>query len=215
MQGHAVHAAQVTMVVANHLVVLEVPALDHLVQTAGEHVRVARAHRQPRHLLDMPRQRQLELPRGQVPDLDGPVSAAGAEPFVPGIHRYRAHPSEVPGDDAVELPRRAPLRLGPLGGHASNHRRGRGLGGVLARRGQVGERFGALVERDYLPRPPVAASRALRLRDVIYEALDGAWLFWLGWPCRSSGACRHPQDSGHCAIRQRRHGGSNGSSRGA
>ena len=35
---------------APHLVVLQVPALDLLVQGAGEHVRVAIRHRQPRHL---------------------------------------------------------------------------------------------------------------------------------------------------------------------
>ena len=56
-----------------HLVLLQVPALHHLVQAAGEHVGVARADRQPRDLLNVPRQRQLQLPAGGVPDLDGAV----------------------------------------------------------------------------------------------------------------------------------------------
>ncbi len=56
-----------------HLVLLQVPALDHLVKAAGEHVGVACADSQPRDLLNVARQRQFKLPAGGVPDLDGAV----------------------------------------------------------------------------------------------------------------------------------------------
>mmetsp|Transcript_9728 Transcript_9728/g.39391 ORF Transcript_9728/g.39391 Transcript_9728/m.39391 type:complete len:365 (+) Transcript_9728:110-1204(+) len=114
VQRERVHAGEVTVVVADHLVVLQVPALDHLVEAAREHVGVPVAHRQAHHLLDVTRQRQLELPGGEVPDLNRAIRGSGREPLVGGIHRDASNPTQVARDDAVELPRCVPWGLRPL-----------------------------------------------------------------------------------------------------
>lgn len=84
-----------------HLVLLQVPALDHLVQAAGEHVGVARADRQPRDLLNVARQRQLELTAGGVPDLDGAIRRARGKPLVAGVECHGPHPAAVQGGPLV------------------------------------------------------------------------------------------------------------------
>mmetsp|Transcript_8387 Transcript_8387/g.21616 ORF Transcript_8387/g.21616 Transcript_8387/m.21616 type:complete len:206 (+) Transcript_8387:550-1167(+) len=120
VEGQGVHAAEVAVVVPDDLVVLQVPALDHLVQPAGKHVRVAVAHGEACHLLDVSRQCQLELARRQVPNFDCPVGGTRDEPFVAGIERQGPHPAEVAADDAVKLPRRMPSWSRPLAGLTAN-----------------------------------------------------------------------------------------------
>lgn len=73
----AVHARQVAVVVPHHLVHFEVPALDHLVVADGEQVRVAVAHAQATHRVDVARQRELERAAGQVPNLRAPNELGG------------------------------------------------------------------------------------------------------------------------------------------
>ena len=111
VQAQRVHARQVPVVVPDHLVRLEVPALDHLVLAAAEEVGVARADGEAAHGGDVAGQGQLERAGRQVPDLDGPIASAGGEPLVARFHRQRAHPAEMAGDDPEELPRRVPFRL--------------------------------------------------------------------------------------------------------
>ena len=66
VQPEAEHAAQVAVVVPDHLVGLEVPALDLLVQGAAEQVRVPVGDGEARDLLDVARQGQAELARREV-----------------------------------------------------------------------------------------------------------------------------------------------------
>mmetsp|Transcript_19168 Transcript_19168/g.32933 ORF Transcript_19168/g.32933 Transcript_19168/m.32933 type:complete len:321 (-) Transcript_19168:234-1196(-) len=115
VEGYGVDAREVAVVVADLLVVLEVPALHHLVLPAREQVRVPRVHRQPSDCVDVPRQCQLQRPSRQVPNLDSAVSGAGAEPLVCHVDRYGAHPALVPADHAHELPWGMPLGLDCLG----------------------------------------------------------------------------------------------------
>eukprot|EP00282_Hemiselmis_andersenii_P014384 CAMPEP_0114111388 /NCGR_PEP_ID=MMETSP0043_2-20121206/1828_1 /TAXON_ID=464988 /ORGANISM="Hemiselmis andersenii, Strain CCMP644" /LENGTH=351 /DNA_ID=CAMNT_0001203419 /DNA_START=10 /DNA_END=1061 /DNA_ORIENTATION=- len=95
VQGAAVDARQVPMVVADDTVGLEIPALHELVLTHAEHVRVPVAHRQPADGADVPREGELQLPRGQVPQLDGPVPRPRCEPLVGRVHGATPHPSKV------------------------------------------------------------------------------------------------------------------------
>ena len=44
-------------------------------------------------LLNVPRQRQLQLPAGGVPELDGAVGGARHKPLVGGVEGHRAHPA--------------------------------------------------------------------------------------------------------------------------
>lgn len=66
VQTHAEDAAEVAVVVADHLVRLQVPALDLLVQGAAEQVRVPGGDREARDLLDVAREGQAELARREV-----------------------------------------------------------------------------------------------------------------------------------------------------
>lgn len=78
-----------------YLVMLKVPALDLLVQRATEHVRVARTHSQPRHLLDVARKGQLQLSTCRVPELDGTVSTSSHKPVIAGVKGYAAYPADA------------------------------------------------------------------------------------------------------------------------
>lgn len=64
------------MVVADDLVLLQVPAADGLVLADGEKVGVARADRQAAYRANVAGEGKLERAGGQVPDLDGPVCRA-------------------------------------------------------------------------------------------------------------------------------------------
>lgn len=82
-----------TVVMADDLVRLEVPALDHLVLAAGEEVWMSWGNGQAAHRRDVAREREAEVPRRQIPNLDGAVAGARSEPFVAGLNGQRAHPT--------------------------------------------------------------------------------------------------------------------------
>ena len=69
MCGDAVHTAQMAVIVADDLVVLQVPALDSLVLTAGEEVRRPGGDGHSAHCVRVAGQRELQRAGGQVPDL--------------------------------------------------------------------------------------------------------------------------------------------------
>ena len=65
-----------------HLVVFQVPALDHFVQGTTEHVRLPVTYSQACHLFDVACEGQLQQTRREIPELDGPVSRASDEPLI-------------------------------------------------------------------------------------------------------------------------------------
>ncbi|GIX61556.1 non-specific serine/threonine protein kinase [Babesia caballi] len=111
VQRQRVDPREVPVVAPDHLVLLNVPALDRVVLAAAEEVGVAVRDLEVPHRVDVPRQRQLQLAGGEVPDLDQAVRAARGEPLVGHVDRHAVHPPLVADDHAVELPRRVPLGL--------------------------------------------------------------------------------------------------------
>lgn len=97
------------MVVPDHLVILQIPALDLLVLSTGEEVRAAAAHRHAAHRADVSRQGQLQLSTCQIPDLDRSICRSSDKPLVPRLHGDGPHPAKMTTDDPEQLPRRVPL----------------------------------------------------------------------------------------------------------
>lgn len=95
MERQCVDAAEVAVIVADHLVRLQIPAFDHLVLATGEQVRVSWRHGQAAHSADVPRQRQPQRSRSEIPDLDGPVASAAGKPLVSRLDGQAAHPAQV------------------------------------------------------------------------------------------------------------------------
>lgn len=109
VERHAVHRRQVSVIVPNDLVVLEIPALHLPVLAAGEQVRVARRHGEAADGADVTGQRELQLSTCQVPNLNNSISSTCREPLVARLHRHAPHPAQMAADDAVKFPRRVPL----------------------------------------------------------------------------------------------------------
>ena len=175
------------MVVPDDLVVLEVPALDHLILTAREEVGRAAAHCQPAHCRDMARERELERARGEVPDLDGAIGRTRREPLVGRVHRDRAHPSQMARDYPHHLPRCVPLWLHhwARGAAARDERRrvGRRGGRDDGGRRRTGQPFGRCAR----PNGPTEATIAAVLKHE--------------WPIGSSSAAAAERGGSHGRMR--------------
>mmetsp|Transcript_10937 Transcript_10937/g.26268 ORF Transcript_10937/g.26268 Transcript_10937/m.26268 type:complete len:276 (-) Transcript_10937:101-928(-) len=100
------------VVVLDHFVRFQVPALDQLVLSHREHVRVPVADGDPSHGADVARQRQLELSRCKIPNLQCPIPCSSHKPLVSRFHADATNPSQMSRDHAHQLPRRMPIRLG-------------------------------------------------------------------------------------------------------
>jgi len=118
MERQVINGAQMTVIVTDDLVVLQVPALDLPVLAAGEEVGLAAGDGQAAHHAHMTRQGELQLPAGQVPDLDDAVRGAGGEPLVTRLDGAASDPAHVAGYDAVELPWGVPRGFRHGGGPA-------------------------------------------------------------------------------------------------
>lgn len=110
VEGESVDAREVTVVMPDHLVGLEIPALDHLVLGAGEEVRVTGGDGQPAHAGDVPREGEFECSCGEIPDLDRAVAGTRSEPLITRLHGQRSHPAEMSRNYSEKLPGRMPLR---------------------------------------------------------------------------------------------------------
>ena len=115
VERQVVDSAKVAVVVADDLVVLQVPALDLPVLAAGEEIRLATGDGQAAHHAHVSRQRQLEFPAGQIPDFDDAVRGASGKPLVARLNGAAANPAHVAGYDAVQLPGCVPRGLGHRG----------------------------------------------------------------------------------------------------
>ena len=69
VRGDAVDPAQMSVVIADNLVILQIPALDRLVLTTGEEVRRPSGDGDTPHSVGVSGQCELQRARGQVPDL--------------------------------------------------------------------------------------------------------------------------------------------------
>jgi hypothetical protein len=153
------------MVVADHLVGLQVPAFDHLhgcqhrhvssrdkktrfVLATTEQIRMARRHAQASDRANVTRQAQLELSTRQVPDLDYSVPSAGCKPLVTRLDGYGADPTKMTGDDPLECPLGVKLWFDSPGclvpGEGFRQRAGRGEGGLLRGGGRGNEGKGRI-----------------------------------------------------------------------
>ena len=81
------------MVAPYDFVLLEIPALDRLIESDGEEVRMSGADGESCDLLDVPRERELQLSTRRVPDLDSTVRTPGAKPLVARIEGHRTDPA--------------------------------------------------------------------------------------------------------------------------
>mmetsp|Transcript_95751 Transcript_95751/g.214497 ORF Transcript_95751/g.214497 Transcript_95751/m.214497 type:complete len:375 (-) Transcript_95751:84-1208(-) len=108
VQGYGVDATEVAVVVPDHHVLLQVPALDLAVLGDAEQVGVPVGDGEPPHRVDVAGKGDLQGTAGEVPDLDQPVVARGGEPLVRRVHRHTAHPTLVPREHSHELPGRVP-----------------------------------------------------------------------------------------------------------
>lgn len=110
MHTQTVDTVRVAVIVADHLVVLQVPALHRLILAAREQIRMPVAHLQTAHGRDVTGQRETQLAAGQIPDFDHSVVGAGGKPLVRVIDRQASHPAGVAGDHTHQFPWRVPLR---------------------------------------------------------------------------------------------------------
>ena len=134
VERQRVDRGQVAVIMPDHLVVLEVPALNLTVLTTGEEVGMPVRDHQASHGGHVTGQGQFEFAGSQVPDLDDPVGGARAEPLVSRLHGHAADPAGVAGDHPAEFPGGVPVGLGHAHGLAGLHDlAGGSSGGVQAR----------------------------------------------------------------------------------
>ena len=82
MQCKCEDSTQVTMVLSHDFVLLQVPALDLLVLSCREQVRVALRDSDSPDCVDMSSQSDHQLATCKVPKLDGPVTRSRDEELV-------------------------------------------------------------------------------------------------------------------------------------
>mmetsp|Transcript_23117 Transcript_23117/g.34811 ORF Transcript_23117/g.34811 Transcript_23117/m.34811 type:complete len:212 (-) Transcript_23117:32-667(-) len=111
MERNAVHTAQVTMVVSDDHVLLQIPALDFAIFGAREEIRVPVRNGQPSNSADVSGKRQFERTARKIPNFDEAVVARGCEPLVGWIACHCSNPTFVARQDSHQLPRCMPLRL--------------------------------------------------------------------------------------------------------
>mmetsp|Transcript_12697 Transcript_12697/g.41554 ORF Transcript_12697/g.41554 Transcript_12697/m.41554 type:complete len:240 (-) Transcript_12697:157-876(-) len=114
VEREAVDSGEVPVVVADHAVVLEVPAAHHLVLTRREEVGRPIRNCQTSDGRDVASERQLQCAGGQVPDLDGAVGRPGGVPRVGRVDRHAPDPAHVARNDPHHLPWGVPFRLGQV-----------------------------------------------------------------------------------------------------
>ena len=104
VQRKGENGAQVTVILADDLVLLEVPALNLLILASREQVWVAVRDPERSHSIDVTGEGQLQLALRQVPELDGSIGRSRDEKLVHRIDGKTAHPASVPADHLGELP---------------------------------------------------------------------------------------------------------------
>ena len=111
MQRQCITRTQMTMIMANDFVCLQVPALHLLVFTAREQIRMAITHAYASDRTHVTRQRELEAARRQIPYLYNAIAGTCREPLVARIDVHASDPAEMTADHAIQFPWRVPLRL--------------------------------------------------------------------------------------------------------
>lgn len=101
MKCQSKDATQVTVVLSDDFVLLQVPTFHLLVFTSGEEVRVAVRDDKPSYRVDVSRESHLELASCQVPKLDCPIVAARDEKLIHRVDGKATHPAVVASDDSL------------------------------------------------------------------------------------------------------------------
>ena len=109
MEGQGENARQVTVILPNHLVLLQIPTLYLLVLAARKQIWVSIWHCQPTHCVNVPSQSHHEFSFNKVPKFDGPIVRTRDKESILRVDSETAHPPIVPADDCLEFPGRMPF----------------------------------------------------------------------------------------------------------
>ena len=100
-----------TVVLADNLVLFQVPTLDLLVLSRREKVGMAIRDCQTSHCIDMASQGYFKLTCGQIPELDRPIVTSRDEKPIHWVDGKTPHPPVVTSNDCFQSPRCVPLWL--------------------------------------------------------------------------------------------------------
>jgi len=101
VDGQAVDTGEVTVVVSDDLVVLEIPALDLLVFSTGEEVGIAGTDTHSTNSGNVSSESQSKGTCGKVPHFDGSICGSSDKPFVTDIDCDTSDPTRVTTNDSV------------------------------------------------------------------------------------------------------------------
>src|SRR5699024_7856795 len=103
-----------TVVMTNHFVVLQVPALYLLVFAARKKIWLSRRNGKSSNGRNVASERKFESSRGKIPYFDDSIVRTGGKPLVARFDSNTTNPTGVSRNDAKQLPRSVPIGFGHL-----------------------------------------------------------------------------------------------------
>ena len=111
MESQGIHSRQMAMVLPHHLILLKIPALDHLVFSTREEIGMPIWHSETPNCINMPCERNFERPISKVPKLNGSIAWSSDKELVHRVYCNGSHPAIMPRNNSLELPWGVPLDI--------------------------------------------------------------------------------------------------------
>jgi len=101
MHGKGINTTEMSMILSDYFILLQIPALDLLIFTCTKQIRMPIGHCQSSDCIYMTSQCNFELPTGQIPKLNSPIIGSWYKEPIKWINGEAPDPSGMPTDDSL------------------------------------------------------------------------------------------------------------------